>query len=121
MLLTSAPTNLLQNAVKFTPPGRRVAVRGHQVDGGPVRIEIEDEFGGLEPTAKEIIFAPFVQAGKDRSGLGLGLGIAREIVAAHHGTLGVRNLPGCGCIFVMELPPPALAALKQPALNQPAP
>jgi hypothetical protein len=69
-----------------------------------IRIEVEDGCGGLEPGAKEIIFAPFAQANGDRSGLGLGLSIAREIIVAHGGTLGVQDLPGIGCIFQVDLP-----------------
>ena len=54
-----------------------------------------------------MIFSPFVQTGEDRSGLGLGLTIVREIVAAHSGTIDVRDLPGRGCVFIIELPAPA--------------
>ncbi|HYS10174.1 MAG TPA: HAMP domain-containing sensor histidine kinase [Myxococcales bacterium] len=103
-LLASALTNLVQNGVKFTPAGK-VAVRALRVqDGARVLIEVEDECGGLAPAAGETIFEPFVQVGEDRSGLGLGLSIAREIVAAHGGALSVRDFPGRGCVFVMDLP-----------------
>jgi signal transduction histidine kinase len=50
------------------------------------------------------MFAPFVQAGDDRSGLGLGLSIARQSVEAVGGTLTVRNMEGVGCVFTIELP-----------------
>ena len=105
-LLTSAFTNLLQNAVKFTPSGKQVRLRSSRLDGR-ARIEVEDECGGLDAGTAKVIFSPFVQTGEDRSGLGLGLTIVREIVAAHSGTIDVRDLPGRGCVFIIELPAPA--------------
>jgi signal transduction histidine kinase len=103
-LLVSALTNLLQNAVKFTRPGDPVAVRSKQDGDGRVLVEIEDRCGGLPAGAADRFFAPFVQSGKDRSGLGLGLTIAQQVVDAHGGTIEVRDLPGQGCVFVVGLP-----------------
>lgn len=102
-LLTSVFTNLLQNAVKFTPEGGTVTLRGRRAEGGRLRIEVEDRCGGVDPAVKELIFTPFVQ-GRDHRGLGLGLTIAREIVAAHDGALSFRDLPGSGCVFSIDLP-----------------
>ena len=50
------------------------------------------------------MFQPFTQAGTDRSGLGLGLSISRRSVTANDGVLRVRDIPGTGCIFTIELP-----------------
>jgi signal transduction histidine kinase len=50
------------------------------------------------------MFAPFIQRGADRSGLGLGLAIARESVEADFGTLSVQDMPGVGCVFTIALP-----------------
>ena len=50
------------------------------------------------------MFQAFTQVGADRSGLGLGLSICRRSVEANNGTLGVRNLPGKGCVFTIDLP-----------------
>ena len=50
------------------------------------------------------MFIPFTQINKDVSGAGLGLSIARRIVEANQGTLTVRNLPGSGCVFTIDLP-----------------
>ena len=50
------------------------------------------------------MFEPFTQRHADRSGLGLGLTIARRAVETIGGTLRVRNLPGVGCVFTVELP-----------------
>jgi signal transduction histidine kinase len=50
------------------------------------------------------MFTPFAQHGEDRSGLGLGLFIARRSVEADAGTLSVRDVPGTGCVFTISLP-----------------
>jgi len=103
-LLRSALANLLRNAVKFIAPTTTVAVRAGQGDGGRVYVEIEDSCGGLPPGRAEELFAPLVQRGRDQTGYGLGLAIARQAAAAHNGTITVRDLPGKGCIFRIELP-----------------
>ncbi|MEP6505020.1 MAG: ATP-binding protein [Betaproteobacteria bacterium] len=54
------------------------------------------------------MFAPFTQSSRDRSGLGLGLSIARQNVEADGGTLTVRDVPGTGCVFTIALPRHAL-------------
>jgi signal transduction histidine kinase len=102
-LLTSAVMNLLNNAFKFTPPRGRVALRAFERDQHLV-IEVEDECGGL-PDAKGDPFAAFGdRRGPDRSGLGLGLSIARKAIGAHGGYILIRNMPGKGCVFVIEMP-----------------
>jgi signal transduction histidine kinase len=102
-MLSSAIMNLLNNAFKFTRPGSRVTLRAHQEDRR-VRIEVEDECGGI-PAASRDPFQPFAeQRGNDRSGLGLGLSIARKAVRAQGGDITIRNLPGKGCVFVIEIP-----------------
>lgn len=103
-LLSSALSNLLQNAFKYTVPHGRVAVRA-VVGGGLVSIEVEDECGGLPEGNAEALFTPFgPRRGKDRTGLGLGLDISRKAVRACGGEIRVRNLPGKGCVFSIELP-----------------
>lgn len=101
-LLTSAISNLLQNALKFSHPAGTVILRG-RADGDSVLIEVADECGGLPPGKQEELFEPFVQRSQNRRGLGLGLAITREAVGAHGGTLTVRDLPGKGCIFAVKL------------------
>ncbi len=111
-LLAAALGNLLQNACKFSRPFGRILLRTDTTtapDG--VLIEIEDECGGLPPGVAEGLFKPFTQHAPDRSGLGLGLLIARQGVEANGGTLRVRNLPGVGCVFTVDLP----RALSPPA------
>ncbi len=102
-ILSAAIGNLLQNAFKFTHAKGHVALRTTATDDH-VRIEIEDECGGLPAGRAEDLFLPFSQRSDKRTGLGLGLTISRKGVEAMGGTLGVRNLPGKGCIFSIELP-----------------
>jgi signal transduction histidine kinase len=102
-VLSSAVMNLLSNAFKFTRPGGRVILRAHHEDGH-ARIEVEDECGGI-PDNRSDPFRPFTeQRGKDRTGLGLGLSIARKAAKAQGGDISIRNMPGKGCVFVIEIP-----------------
>jgi len=106
-ILAGAVANLLQNAFKFTRTGGRVSLKSFSSDDR-VLIEIEDECGGLPAGDAEGLFRPFEQRGDNRSGLGLGLSISRRGVQANGGKLYVRNLPGKGCVFTIELPNPAV-------------
>lgn len=101
--LVSALGNLVQNAIKFTPPGGDVWVRALEKDHAAI-LEVEDRCGGLPPGRTSELFEPFTQKGEDRSGLGLGLAITRRAVALNDGTLGVRDVPGKGCVFTITLP-----------------
>ncbi len=102
-LLTSAVMNLVHNAFKFTPPGGRVVLRA-RAERGRVIIETEDECGGIPPTTADPFQAFGDRRGSDQSGLGLGLSIARKAVRAHGGEISIRNMPGKGCVFVINLP-----------------
>lgn len=115
-LVHSALTNLVRNAVKFTHEGGHVEVRASS-EGDRTVIKVEDRCGGLPPGAVERAFAPFVSMGPDRTGFGLGLAIAKQAADAHGGAIRVQNLPGKGCIFVLELPDaaPRLANAARPS------
>lgn len=102
-MLASALANLLQNAFKFTRPHSHVSLKAYAARDR-VLIEIADECGGLAKGKAEAIFESFAQHGADRSGLGLGLSIARRAVEANGGVLSVRNMPGIGCVFIVDLP-----------------
>jgi signal transduction histidine kinase len=102
-LLLGALINLLQNAFKFTRPHTEVSLNAHVGDAGAVFVDVEDHCGGLAPGVAEIIFRPFARRHEDKSGLGLGLSIARENVEAAGGTLSVRDVPGTGCVFTIRL------------------
>jgi signal transduction histidine kinase len=102
-LFASAVSNLLQNAFKFTRPSGHVWLRS-RVNDDRISIEIEDECGGLRPGTAEAIFRPFVYGSTDRSGLGLGLAISRQAIEVDGGTISLRDIPGKGCIFIIEMP-----------------
>jgi hypothetical protein len=102
-VLGSVVGNLLQNALKFSRPEGLVTLRT-SADADRVRIDIEDECGGLPPGDPRDLFLPFEQRGRDRSGLGLGLPVSRRGVEASGGDLQVRDVPGRGCVFTVSLP-----------------
>ncbi len=102
-LLAAAVANLLNNAFKFGRPGGHVFLRTSST-GGSALIEIEDECGGLPQGNAEALFRPFEQRSANRTGLGLGLSISRKSIEAEGGELRVRDLPGVGCVFTIDLP-----------------
>ena len=114
-VLASAVTNLLNNAFKFTPAGRRVVLRARADEGKRLLIDVEDECGGI-PASVGDPFQPFGERrGGDRTGLGLGLSIARKAVRTHGGDIQIRNVPGKGCVFTIDVP---LASETVPAANR---
>jgi signal transduction histidine kinase len=102
-LLFSALNNLLQNAFKFTRHGTEVSLNAYS-NANRIVIDVEDQCGGLQPGAVETMFEPFTQTDADKSGIGLGLSICRRAVEASDGLLSVRDVPGRGCIFTIDLP-----------------
>lgn len=102
-LLLGALANLLRNAFKFTQPRTEVRLHAYAVDDR-IRIDVEDRCGGLAADYTEKMFAPFSQNGADRTGLGLGLSIARQSVESDGGALTVRNMAGVGCVLTIDLP-----------------
>jgi signal transduction histidine kinase len=112
-LLRSAVFNLVQNALKFSPAGSEVNLTAH-AEAGVVTIEVADACGGLPPGKVDDLFAPLVQRGENRTGFGLGLAIARQAVEAQGGTIKVRDVPGDGCVFSIELPQPAADGNQDP-------
>ena len=95
--------NLLTNAIRHSPPGASVTTRAAAVDS-VVRVEVSDEGPGIAPERREIIFDKFAQGADTPGGAGLGLSIAREIVTAHGGTIGVDSTVGRGSTFWFTLP-----------------
>ncbi len=99
----SALSNLIQNAIKFTPERGKIQIRG-VADGGHIHVEVEDECGGIPEANATDLFKAFEQRDENRTGLGLGLTIAHRAIALNHGTIEVENLPAKGCIFKITLP-----------------
>ena len=100
--------NLVNNAVKFTPPGGRIEVGASHQDG-QVRIWIKDSGKGLVPGEHERVFERGWQADAKAGGKGLGLYISRRIVEAHGGTMWVESTSGQGATFHVALPAPQAA------------
>jgi signal transduction histidine kinase len=101
--ILAAVANLLQNAFKFTAAGSEVTLSASAY-GAHVNIEVSDHCGGLPSGSIERMFTPFAQRSTDRTGLGLGLSIARQSVEMDGGTLSARDIPGTGCVFTLSLP-----------------
>ncbi|MGH6817746.1 MAG: ATP-binding protein, partial [Methylovirgula sp.] len=105
-------TNLLSNAVKFSPPGTEVDV-AIAVQPATVSIAIRDRGPGIPEEFKPRVFERFARAEtaepRHQSGSGLGLSIAKEIVARLGGTLSFADAPGGGTLFRVGLPIPARA------------
>jgi signal transduction histidine kinase len=101
-------TNLLDNAIKFTPPGGYVTASSRTEDGA-VLVSITDTGQGIALEDQARIFERFYQVDKSRRGgmgrgVGLGLAIARQVVLAHEGKIWVESQPGQGSRFVVKLP-----------------
>jgi signal transduction histidine kinase len=96
-------SNLLGNALRYTPQGGRVVVRASHGDHH-VRFEVADTGPGVPPEHRQAIFERFVRVPGMTGGAGLGLYIAKEVVAAHGGAIGVDSKPGEGATFWFELP-----------------
>jgi CheY-like chemotaxis protein len=113
--------NLLNNAIKFTDPGGKIAVASSELDNTAVRVSVRDTGVGMDSSVLETLFLPFDRrpvADESRSGLGLGLAICKGIMAAHGGRIGAASEgPGRGSLFVVELTtvaPPAESAVEPP-------
>lgn len=110
-------TNLLHNAIKFTPRGGRLCLKV-AIEGDRLRCEIKDSGPGIPEEDLAKLFNRFTQltAGvKSGAGTGLGLSISKALVEAHGGTIGVRSTPGLGTTFYFSIPTGA------PAPELPAP
>ena len=103
-------TNLLANALKFSPRGGSVFVRVVELEEGAVRVDVVDEGPGIALVDQERLFLPFQQvdssAARRHQGSGLGLAICRGILEAHGGEISVMSEPGEGATFSFDLPPP---------------
>ena len=99
--------NLISNALAHTPAGGTVTVRARR-DAAFWRVEVQDTGPGIEPRHQTQVFEKFFRVpGQTRRGAGLGLFIAREVVRAHGGEIGVEGRPGSGAIFWFTLPVPS--------------
>jgi signal transduction histidine kinase len=98
--------NLLSNAVKYTPAGQTVMVEAG-TQGEEIWIKVKDGGPGIPEEEQPKIFQPFYRGGQGRrikQGMGLGLSIARDLVAAHGGQLDLESAPGEGSTFTVWMP-----------------
>jgi two-component system, OmpR family, phosphate regulon sensor histidine kinase PhoR len=105
--LSMALWNLLDNAVKYGPPGEPVELRA-QTDGGSVDLTVRDRGPGIPLSEQRRIFDKFVRGSEARRlgipGTGIGLAIVRHVAEAHRGRVELANHPEGGCVFKMILP-----------------
>ncbi|GAA5180905.1 hypothetical protein GCM10025771_26510 [Niveibacterium umoris] len=127
--ITQVLRNLLANAIKFTPAGRKVTVVIEAEDGArnelgvpAVEVRVEDEGVGIPEQELDAVFEKFVQSSTTRTGAGgtgLGLAICREIVVAHRGCIRAYNRLHGGAVFEMLLPRNAAGQVGEAAADAP--
>jgi len=105
VLIEQVFVNLLENAVKYTPPGTPIEISGAKLDGR-VRVDVADRGPGVPAGEERRIFDKFYRVAGEGpvSGVGLGLTICRGIITAHGGRIWVENRPGGGALFRFTLP-----------------
>ncbi len=100
-------SNLVGNALKFTPVDGQVTIAATRVDDEMI-FRITDNGPGIPPEDLSKVFNRYWQGGREvRQGAGLGLAIARRIVLAHHGRITVESVVGAGSTFIFTIPLPA--------------
>ena len=129
-LLSEVITNLVTNAIKYTPDGGRIRINSSVLDDGSVvRVEVEDNGIGVSSENQRKLFREFVRvkdndvSGKKVPGIGLGLSIVRRIVEMHGGRVFLRSEPEQGSVFGFDIPacqagegPVVLPAKRLPAI-----
>jgi two-component system, OmpR family, sensor histidine kinase KdpD len=102
-------SNLLENAIRYSPEGEPVRISGGS-GGGKVIVRVTDQGRGIAPARQAEVFEPFVTGREDHGGSGLGLAISRGLVEANGGTIRLQSTPGLGTSFAVSFP-----LLPQPA------
>jgi signal transduction histidine kinase len=106
--MAQALTNLLANALKFTPPGGEVILRAADRDSESILLSVADSGPGIAPRDRDHIFDHLYQGdhadANAEPGIGLGLHICREIVKLHGGDIWVESPPGSGATFHLTIP-----------------
>ena len=99
--------NLLNNAIKFSPPGGNIDFElfTNPDEAGQIELHVTDDGVGIDPQDSEMVFDKFSQSGNNpNQGSGLGLSICREIVELHRGTIHAQSNPDRGATLVVRIP-----------------
>jgi signal transduction histidine kinase len=102
-VLASVLTILTKNALRFTTVGGRVMLKV-RTSASRVLIDVEDRCGGLPPGTAETLLGRQGEPGSERAAAQLGLSICERGAHESGGTLSVRDIPGTGCVFTLDLP-----------------
>lgn len=117
--------NLMDNALKFTPPGGRISFEAKRSQPGFVEVSITNTGAGISPEALPFVFERFYKEDKSRGlnakGSGLGLHICKVLVTLSGGTIRVESEQGSWCRFSFTLPEPAQATIADRLARRPAP
>lgn len=119
--LTRALANLVANAIRHTRPGATVHVGGRRADDGHVQVSVADACGGIPAENLVRVFDAGWRGSEDRAadgGAGLGLAIARGVVASHDGRIAVENVED-GCRFEVDLPSSGAIPGERPGVRGP--
>ena len=102
--LETAVLNLLDNALRFSPPGANVELEANDETKGRIEINVTDRGPGITPEQMPHVFERFYTTDRDRDGTGLGLAIVKSVAVAHGGSVSVDSTPGKGARFSLSLP-----------------
>jgi two-component system, OmpR family, phosphate regulon sensor histidine kinase PhoR len=105
--LTSVVQNLLENALKYSPPGSPVRLSAAPLPAAKMRIEVADQGQGIPESERSAVFEKFYRLGNEETrratGTGLGLYIVRQVVDAHRGSISIRDNTPRGTVFSIEM------------------
>jgi len=108
LFLRQTLANLIHNAVKYSPVGEVIWVKVRDGATDRVEVEVQDHGPGIPPEDRDKVFDPFFRVGKsgprEFGGAGLGLSIAKWVVEAHGGSIGLGTVARAGCTFRISLP-----------------
>ena len=122
--LQSALSNLVSNAVRYTPPGGTIHVRWREMTDGRGEFSVRDTGPGIAPEHISRLTERFYRVDRSRSretgGTGLGLAIVKHVVQRHGGELKIQSTPGAGSTFAIQFPASRLRAVSRGTTAPPA-
>jgi signal transduction histidine kinase len=116
--LQRVATNLIENALRHTPPGTHITASTRLLPDGSAELVVADDGPGIPSELRPELFARFVRGGGDRGGsFGLGLAIVAAVTQAHGGTVSVDDSPHGGARFTVRLPTPTAASVEKQTVS----